>query len=148
MDEQQPSIIQQFFASDLYQNVISNIVPFLVIGLVIYAIINARKQPLWAEAYRRLRKNKLAIGALCVVGLYVGVAVIDSIGWKNDKNAERRTILDRIFDARFQKDGALKRERTYSAPAQKRSVNRTRAIWSSPVSIFSAQMVRARMSCT
>lgn len=116
MDEQQPSIFQQFFASDLYQNVLSNIVPFLIIGLVIYAIINARKQPLWAEAYRRLRKNKLAIGALCVVGLYVGVAVIDSIGWKNDKNAERRTILDRIFDARFQKDGALKRERTYSAP--------------------------------
>jgi peptide/nickel transport system permease protein len=110
--ENQTSFWQRFLESGFYQNGVSNLIPLAILGLVLFAIARARRQPLWAEAYRRLRRNPLAIGAICVIGLYVGVALLDSVGWQNDIASPRRTLLDRVFDARYRN----KQERTYSAP--------------------------------
>jgi peptide/nickel transport system permease protein len=79
-----------------------------VIILVIGASFQARKQPLWAEAFRRLRGNRLAMLSLGVIGLYVAIGAMDSIGWQDRKNAPTKTVLDRIFER--------PQERTYSAP--------------------------------
>lgn len=93
-----------FWDTDLFQNAI----PVVLIGLLIYAFIVSRQQPLWAEAYRRLRKNMLAMAALSVIGLYATIALMDSFGATDPKTQTRVTVLDSVFKR--------KQERTYSAP--------------------------------
>ena len=64
--------------------------------------------PLWIEAFRRLRHNRLAMIALVVMAIYVTFGFLDSISWSDTRNAEPRSIVDRVFERT--------RERTYSAP--------------------------------
>ncbi|MCW3098208.1 MAG: ABC-type dipeptide/oligopeptide/nickel transport system, permease component [Chthonomonadaceae bacterium] len=82
----------------------------LALPVVLVALIKrAGRQPLWAEAYRRLRRNRLAMGVLVILCVYGGVALVDSIHWKDNKTAEARSILDRVT-------AGVPVERTYSAP--------------------------------
>ena len=104
--------MNNFSDSSFNQNVLSNVWPFLIVFALIFALVRAGKQPIWAEAYRRLRQNRYALAAIAVIALYGLTAFTDSIGWKNDKNTPRQTLLDRAFQARYQG----KRERTYSSP--------------------------------
>jgi peptide/nickel transport system permease protein len=46
--------------------------------------------------------------ALCVIGFYVGIAVLDSIAWRDTRNADPKTVIDRVF--------WVPQEHTYSAP--------------------------------
>jgi peptide/nickel transport system permease protein len=85
-----------------------NLIPIAVVAVFMIAIMQAGRQPLWAEAYRRLRRNRLALAAICVIALFGAVAVLDSLGWQSGRNEPRLTIIDRVF----QKPA----ERTYSAP--------------------------------
>lgn len=93
-----------FWDLDLVQNAI----PVLIIAFLVYAFVVSRQQPLWAEAYRRLRKNALAMISLAVIVLYALVAVLDSFGTTDPKTQTRTTVLDTIFKR--------EQERTYSAP--------------------------------
>lgn len=90
--------------SDLWLNSLALLVlvPFGI------ALARMRRQPLWAEAFRRLRRRPLALFALCVIGLYGLVGVLDSIGWRQDHTQPRLTVIDRVF--------RRAPERTYSAP--------------------------------
>jgi peptide/nickel transport system permease protein len=72
------------------------------------AFWRARRQPLWAEALRRLRHNRLAMTALGVMAIYVTLGLLDSISWKDNQNANARSVVDRVFER--------PKERTYSAP--------------------------------
>jgi peptide/nickel transport system permease protein len=91
--------------------VILNLVPLVIpIGFVA-AIAMVARQPLWAEAFRRMRRNRLAMIALAVIGVYVLIGMLDSIGWKNNKNAPYKTVIDRVFERPV--------ERSYSAPFAK-----------------------------
>lgn len=85
-----------------------NGLPVVVAVALVWAIVRARRQPLWAEAYRRLGRNRVALASLVVVALYGSIAFMDSFGWHDGTNADRKTVIDRIFDR--------PRERTYSAP--------------------------------
>lgn len=85
-----------------------NLVPLLVVGLLFYAIIRAGKEPLWAEAYRRIRRNKLALVSLAIISVFGTVAFLDSLGWQDKTTQTRRTLLDRLAEK--------PKERTYSAP--------------------------------
>jgi len=85
-----------------------NLTPIVVVAALAFAIVRARRQPLWAEAYRRLWRNRRAMIALAVIGLYGAVAFLDSVGWRNSRAAPRKTVVDRIFER--------PKERTYSAP--------------------------------
>lgn len=87
----------------------SNLIPLVVVAILVALIIRAGRTPLWAEAYRRLAQNKIALVALGVICLYGSVAVLDSIAWQDSKTTESKTILDRIFSS-------IVVERTYSAP--------------------------------
>jgi peptide/nickel transport system permease protein len=86
-----------------------NAIPFVVVIVLVTALVRARRQPLWAEAYRRLAQNKIALAALFVIALYGAVAFMDSISWQDSRISEPKTILDRIF-------AHIPQERTYSAP--------------------------------
>lgn len=90
------------------QDWLSNLVPFVVVAALTYAIINARRAPLWAEAYRRLGRNRLAMVALGIICVYGAIAFLDSISWRDSKTADPRTILQRLAER--------PKERTYSAP--------------------------------
>jgi peptide/nickel transport system permease protein len=70
--------------------------------------VRSRREPLWAEAYRRLRRNNRALGAIFVLGLCSGVVFLDSVSWQSTSVEEPRTVIDRLFDRPF--------EKTYSEP--------------------------------
>ena len=92
----------------LDNDIVRNLVPLIVVGLLLYALISAGKQPLWAEAYRRLRRNVVAVIAASIIGIYGLVAVLDSLGTTDKKAQTFVTLLDKIA-GRVQ-------ERTYSEP--------------------------------
>lgn len=87
----------------------SNMLPIVIVIILVALIVRAGKTPLWAEAYRRLAQNKIALVALTVICLYGTVAVLDSITWQDSITTESKTILDRLFSK-------VVVERTYSAP--------------------------------
>jgi peptide/nickel transport system permease protein len=87
---------------------LGNLVPVVIVLVLITAIVRARRQPLWAEAYRRLGRNRVALFSLAVIVLYGTVAFLDSIAWAPSKGAAPRTIIDRLFER--------PQERTYSEP--------------------------------
>ena len=86
-----------------------NLVPLLTVAVLLGGILRARRQPLWAEAYRRLAQNRIALLALAVIACYGLVAVLDSISWQDNRTTDPKSILDRAF-------GSVPVERTYSPP--------------------------------
>lgn len=94
---------------DAFGPTINNIVPFVIVAAILFAIVNAGRQPLWAEAYRRLSRNGVAMLALAIIAAYGVIAVLDSVSWQNNKTTRPQTQLDRIFSG-------IPQERTYSAP--------------------------------
>ena len=87
---------------------LENLIPLALVAVLIFAVLRARRQPLWAEAFRRLSRGRLAMIALAVMGLYGLVGVLDSIGWRDSRTAPRKTVLDRLFQR--------PQEHYYSAP--------------------------------
>ena len=63
--------------------ILQNVFPLVIVMLVVWAVVHARQQPLWAEAYRRLARNPLALMALGVICLYGVIAVLDSLQWRD-----------------------------------------------------------------
>ncbi len=93
----------------LFNNDIAhNVIPIAFLGLLFYALFAAGRQPLWAEAYRRLRRNSVAIFAIAIIGVYGMVATLDSLGTTDKKSQKYVTLLDRI--------AGREQERTYSKP--------------------------------
>jgi peptide/nickel transport system permease protein len=92
----------------LLRNVESNIWPFLVLALFIWVIALSQREVLWREAYRRIRKNKIAVCAAIVLVAFTSVAFLDCVSWQPSKSAPVATMLDLIFQRKL--------ERTYSAP--------------------------------
>lgn len=91
----------------------SNIIPFVVVIALFVVVWRASSQPLWAEAIRRLRRNRMAMGALCIICLFGTVAFCDSISWRKDKNSPSLSLIDRVFSRPV--------EPTYSAPLASRT---------------------------
>lgn len=85
-----------------------NVVTIALVGVAAWSLWRMSRQPLWIEAFRRLRYNRLAMVSLAVMGLYVAVGVLDSISWSDRRNEDPKTVIDRIFQRTV--------ERTYSAP--------------------------------
>src|SRR4051812_30622251 len=90
-------------------NIFKNLLPLLVVGLGGWEVARAGREPLWGEAYRRLRRNWLAVAAFAIIGIYGTVAFLDALGWRHDRNAPRVSVVDRLF-------ASVPVERTYSAP--------------------------------
>jgi peptide/nickel transport system permease protein len=95
---------------DAFWPIFNNVLPFVIVGVLLYAIVRAGRQPLWAEAYRRLRGNVVAMIALGIISVYGVIALLDSVSWQDNKITRSQTVLDRIFKG-------IPQERTYSAPS-------------------------------
>ncbi|MGO8671712.1 MAG: ABC transporter permease [Capsulimonadaceae bacterium] len=87
---------------------IGNLTAIIVVVLLILVPLRAGREPIWADAYRRIAKDKMAVLSILVICLYGGVALLDSISWSDHKNMPPRTIIDRLFE--------VPQEHTYSAP--------------------------------
>jgi peptide/nickel transport system permease protein len=81
-------------------------------------VVAVRRNRLWREAFRQLwRRRPLAI---CVVGVFVAIGVLDSVSWKGGVEAgddavalhEAKSVVDRLFLGT--------REKSYSAPFAER----------------------------
>ncbi|HLJ56072.1 MAG TPA: ABC transporter permease subunit [Chthonomonadaceae bacterium] len=92
-----------------YSTPIGNLIPFVIVVVLVTAVVRSGREPLWAEAYRRLRSNPIAMGSLTIICLYGLVAMLDSVSWQDSRTARPETALDRIFKR-------VSEERTYSAP--------------------------------
>ncbi|MCW3055905.1 MAG: ABC-type dipeptide/oligopeptide/nickel transport system, permease component, partial [Chthonomonadales bacterium] len=97
------------------QTLLLNLFALAIPLLLVVLIARAGRQPLWAEAYRRLRRNRLAMAVLALIGVYGGIAVLDSIHWKDNRTADPHSILDRMT-------AWVPVERTYSAPLSTETV--------------------------
>jgi peptide/nickel transport system permease protein len=89
-------------------DIIYNLIALSAFGALITTVVRARRQPLWAEAYRRLARNRIAMATLCILLLYGLIALLDSVGWTDTTTRNRETIVDALFHRTP--------ERTYSAP--------------------------------
>ena len=92
----------------LLRNAWANVPPVLIAGVFVWIVLRSRREPLWAEAYRRLGRSKRALGAIFVLSLCGGVVFLDSLSWQGSRIEEPKTVVDRLFDRPF--------ERTYSEP--------------------------------
>lgn len=92
-------------------NVLAPALPFLILAAIVAMFLVARRRPLWAEAFRRLRRNPLAMVSLAVIALYGSVALLDSIVLPHKPNEPEKTIIDALFER--------PKEYTYSAPGAK-----------------------------
>ena len=88
--------------------------------------LHARRQDLWRNAWRELRRNRIAMASLAVLAVYVLIAALDSVSWRNAERDEAgrprltqagtpvlgpaRSALDRLLAP------LTPEERTYSAP--------------------------------
>lgn len=89
--------------------ILNNVIPLVIVVALVAAVWRAGREPLWAEAYRRLGKNPAALIAIAIMGLYGLIGVLDSIGWQDTPTSDRKTVLDRAFTH-------VPQERTYSEP--------------------------------
>ena len=94
----------------------------MLLGFVAF-LIRAGRNDLWRNAWRQVRRNRLAMGSLVVILLYVTVAVLDSVSWRDVSESptgqrvlgEPRSLLDRLCAPLTQRT-----EKTYSAPLARR----------------------------
>jgi peptide/nickel transport system permease protein len=92
-------------------SVLAPLIPWLVVAVIILVVVSARKRPIWAEAFRRLRRNPMAVVSLVVIVLFGTVAFLDSIVLPHKPNDPEKTVVDRLFER--------PKEYTYSAPGAK-----------------------------
>lgn len=94
--------------------ILSNLVVVLLVGLAVWGSVLVSRRRLWKEAFAELRRRRPI--AISIVGLYVLIALLDSISWIGGETAgvdavaahEARSVIDRWFQRTP--------ERTYSAP--------------------------------
>lgn len=88
-------------------HVVSNLVAVVLVAAGVAAWRRARRDEFWREAARELVRRRP--WALAAVGVFVLIALLDSVAWVGGGVAQPRSALDRLFPADFQ-------ERSYSAP--------------------------------
>jgi len=110
----------------------TDLIIYLLVAAVVYFAFAARREGAAASAWRELRKRKLALACMAVLGLYLGVAVLDSVRYRDPvlgedgqpvKTAEGATIwspqalslLERVLYGMM-----TNTEKTYSAPLSDR----------------------------
>ncbi len=96
------------------EHVISNLVVAALVALAVFVTYATRRSRLWSHAMRSLWQTRRI--AIVVIGIYVLIALLDSIAWVGGLEGEldavaqhqAQSVIDRIF--------AGTREATYSAP--------------------------------
>lgn len=106
----------------------TDLIVYFIVAAIAYFAFAARGEGVVATAWRELKKNRLALACMAILGLYLGVAVLDSVRYRDPvvgedgqavKTAEGETIwspqalslLERALSGMM-----TNTEKTYSAP--------------------------------
>ncbi len=111
---------------DLRAPLVTNGALLLTVAAGVWLWLRARKQEMWRNAWREVRRNRLAIGALAVLGVFIVVGAADSASWRDvertDDGAPRltregRPVLGAPLSLLDRACGPLRvSETSYSAP--------------------------------
>jgi len=97
--------------------IVSNAALLLVLGGFVFFLVRASKNDLWRNAWARVRTNRVAMISMGVLCVYVLIAVMDSVVWKDTAEGPTknmpRSVLDRALWPLADK---AEQEKTYSAP--------------------------------
>lgn len=123
MNPTQVSMWESIWASYAFQNAL--VIGFL--ALVAWMVWGASKREYWRQAWRQIRRNRMAMVSMVILSFYASIGLLDSLAWRDrvmhngqpavDEKGqpiyETRglTILDRVLFSLKSKT-----ERTYSAP--------------------------------
>jgi peptide/nickel transport system permease protein len=94
-------------------HVASSLIAAALVAAILVVARAVRRSDLWRGAARELARRRPL--ALVVVALYVVIALLDSVAWRDAGGLAPRSIVDRAFPADFQ-------ERSYSAPLADREL--------------------------
>ncbi len=106
----------------------TDLIILLLLGMAAYLAWNARRGGAYADGWAELKRNRLAVVSMLVLGLFLAVAAADSVRWKDAVrgedgtvtsastgstvyNAQALSLLDRAFTSI-----RTQQEKTYSAP--------------------------------
>jgi peptide/nickel transport system permease protein len=106
----------------------TDLIVYFLVAAIAYFAFAARREGVVATAWRELKKNRLALACMAILGLYLGIAVLDSVRYRDPvvgedgqvvKTAEGETIwspqalslLERSLSGMM-----TNTEKTYSAP--------------------------------
>ncbi len=106
----------------------TDLIVYFLVATIIYFAVGSRKEGTLKTVWREIRRNRLAMVSMVFLAAYVGLALMDSIRWRDavtdgsGQSAVTRTgeavyspealsLLDRAFYA-----SRLNTEKTYSAP--------------------------------
>lgn len=106
----------------------TDLIVYCLAAAIIYFAIGARKEGTLRTVGREIKRNRLALVAMAFLALYVGLALMDSVRWRDRiTNEDGRaataengetvyspqalSVLDRVFSG-----ARLNTEKTYSAP--------------------------------
>ena len=96
--------------------IVPNAILVLILGGAAAFVFWARRRELWRNAWRQVRRSRTAMGSMGLLGVYVLIAMLDGVTWKDASGDEKglpRSALDRICWSLADKD---EEEKTYSAP--------------------------------
>ncbi len=116
----------QAVVQDLRVPLVANGALAVVVAGAVAAWLHARRSEMWQNAWREVRRSRLALVSLVVLSAYVLIALLDSVSWRAVERgadgtprrtaegrpvlAPARTALDRLCAP------LASEERTYSAP--------------------------------
>ena len=93
--------------------IVPNTILLLLLGGAVAFVIWASRRELWRNAWRQVRRRRAAMISLGLLGIYILIAVLDSVMWKDESKGTPRSALDRICWSLADKN---EEEKTYSAP--------------------------------
>ncbi len=96
--------------------IITNVLVILGFSLLGWVLWSGSHHERWQRAWVRFRRDRLGIGALCVVGLYLFVGALETIQFPS-KDGGSKSLLDVLLT------GHIQDEKTYSAPLAKTLLN-------------------------
>jgi len=128
------ALLQDPAVANLRVPVVSNAVVAVTVFGALALWLRARRALLWQNAWREVRKSRLAMVSLVVLAAYVAMAVLDSVSWRDVERgadgsarltaagrpvlAPARSVLDRLLAP------LAVQETTYSAPLARHSLMR------------------------
>ena len=117
-------------SSEISAHHISNVVALLLAMLAGIGVWSVLRHPFWGVRLRGLFQRRFAMGALICMLLFVAVAWLDAISWKDKIDASAaetvpfeaqlpRSLLDRLFARVVGMPEYKYREKSYAAPLAK-----------------------------
>jgi len=105
-------------------HILSNISTIIVLVAAVWGIVFVARHKFWGPRLKNAFSKKLPVVALIIAVIYLSIAMLDSLAWKDSMEgegnalqaSEPRTIIDRLFSAAVSTPEWEYREKSFVAP--------------------------------